>query len=175
MAINAGGVIRGAKSLSMGLKSTFKGNSAASSIMNKVSSSKVATTALKSAAISTVAIPLVSSALKSVSSNPTYQRIDEKLGGYLPGGITVSQDNVLDLHGGIARNWNTGTTTMGILRDGNWYAVKKNGTVKIFRPTKNIVFGKKVEPRKFIRVALKYRGIHKELNSVFKSIKLRRK
>lgn len=145
--------------------STIK-TSAASSIAKKVATS---------AAISSVAIPLVSKTLSSISSSPMYTKFDEKLGGYLPGGITPSQNTVLDMHGGINRNWSTGTTTMGILNDGNWYAVKKTGAIKVFRPSKNIVFGRKIEPRKFIRVAQKYKLIHKELNSVFKSIKMRRK
>lgn len=140
--------------------------SAAASVAKKVATS---------AAVSAIAIPVVSSLVKSVSTSPTYTKIDEKLGGYLPGGITPGQNTVLDMHGGINRNWSTGTTTMGILNDGNWYAVKKTGQIKVFRPSKNVVFGKKIEPRKFIRIAQKYRVIHKELNSVFKSIKLRRK
>jgi len=150
----------------IGVTSTSSKTSAASSIISKTAAS---------AAVAAIAVPVVKSVVSSVSSGATYQKIDEKLGGYLPGGITPSQNTVLDMHGGINRNWRTGTTTMGILNDGNWYAVKKTGQIKVFRPSKNTVFGKKIEPRKFIRVAMKYRGIHKELNSVFKTIKIRRK
>jgi len=172
MAINAGGVIRGAKSLAMGLTSTMKtGSTKATTSAAKSVISKTAA----SAAVAAVAVPVVKSLVSSVTSSNLYTKADAALGGYLPGGITPTQDNTLDMHGGIARNWSTGTTTMGILRDGNWYAVKKNGMIKVFRPSKNVVFGKKIEPRKFIRIALKYRGIHRELNGVFKSIKIRRK
>jgi len=150
----------------VGLTSSSTSKSAASSIISKTAAS---------AAVAAIAVPVVKSVVSSVSSGSTYQKIDEKLGGYLPGGITPSQNTMLDMHGGINRNWSTGTTTMGILNDGNWYAVKKTGAIKVFRPSRNVVFGKKIEPRKFIRIAQKYRGIHKELNSVFKSIKLRRK
>lgn len=151
----------------VGLSTSTSTKSAASSIISKTAAS---------AAVAAIAVPVVKSVVSSVSSGGTYQKIDAALGGYLPGGISPAQDNIIDYHGGLARTpWNTGTTTMGILRDGNWYAMKKNGMLKVWRPSKNIVFGKKIEPRKFIRVAMKYRGIHKELNSVFKSIKIRRK
>jgi hypothetical protein len=185
MAINAGGVIRGAKSLAMGLKSTYTGSSSTSAAKSIITKTASTSTALKAgsvgggvvgAATSILAVPLIKTAVSSMGIGNTYSYVDEKLGGYLPGGISPSQDNVMDIHGGLARKpWNTGTTTFGILRDGNWYAMKKNGQLKIFKPYKSIVFGKKIEPRKFIRLAQKYHSIQKDLNSVFKSIKTKRR
>jgi len=177
--VNAGALSSIAKSKLASLATGSAKTSAAQSIVTKTASQTVAT---KSAAslvggglASAIAIPVIKTAVSSLAGSSTYSKVDAALGGYLPGGITPSQDNVIDMHGGLAKNWNTGTTTMGIMKDGNWYAVKKDGRIKVFRPSKNIVFGKRIEPKKFIRVAMKYRGIHRDLNSVFKSIKIKRR
>ena len=97
MAINAGGVIRGAKSLAMGLKSTYTGSSSTSAAKSIITKTASTSTALKAgsvgggvvgAAASVLAVPLIKTAVSSMGIGNTYSYVDEMLGGYLPGGIS---------------------------------------------------------------------------------------
>ena len=53
------------------------------------------------------------------------------------------------------------------LADGRICAQKKDGTVKCWRPFKPTVFGKKIDARKFARLAKKYRKTYQELHRLF--------
>ena len=100
-----------------------------------------------------------------------YTKLDQALGGYLPGGMTPSQQDIYAMHGGVAYSWNTGTATFSRLADGRIAVQKKNGLVKIYRPYKPLVFGKKTDAKKFIRVAKKHKKIYSELRKIFKTTK----
>lgn len=93
-----------------------------------------------------------------------YLTIDEWLQGYLPGGIPRSMET---LGATVVKTWVANGALFGRLSDGRIAVVRKDGTIKVYRPYKPLVFGKKTDGKKFIRLAKRYRKEYKELHKIF--------
>lgn len=72
-------------------------------------------------------------------------------------------------------SWSTGTAEFSRFADGSIAVNRKDGTVKVYRPYKSLVFGKKVEISKFVKLAKRYHRYAKELASIYKNISLTKK
>lgn len=147
-------------------------------IDNKVNAIKTAITGGKYAGVggAIAGLAIGSLALNKIGGNNMgtdsglpglYQGLDYALGGYLPGGISVEQQNQLQLSGGAVKSWSTGTAQFSLLQNGKIAVQKKNGQIKIYSPYRPLVFGKKVDAAKFSRLAKKYRGTYSELHRLF--------
>lgn len=82
--------------------------------------------------------------------------------GFIGGGGSVGSVPVV-------RSWSANGTPFQLLQDGRIAVTKKNGIVKIYRPYKPMVFGKKTDAKKFIRLAKKYKKTYAELHKIFRS------
>lgn len=67
----------------------------------------------------------------------------------------------------VVKTWTANGTPFQLLSDGHIVVTKRNGIVKKYKPYKPMVFGKKIDAKKFARLAKKYRGVHKELNKLY--------
>lgn len=135
--------------------------------------------------LTTIGTSLISSAIVSkifgkvagksineeVQTMGIYNQLDNYLGGYLPGGITPQMDNAMQGTVGVVKTWDTGTARFARLSDGRMMAQRKDGTVKVYKPYKSLVFGKKLNVGGFIRLAHKYKKTHTKLNHIFKGLK----
>ncbi len=80
-----------------------------------------------------------------------------------------------DEHGLVIRKWTANGAQFVRFQDGTQAVKKKDGLVKYYKPYKPVVFGKALKVSAFIRLAQKYEKTHKELDAIFKKIKIRRK
>ncbi len=93
-----------------------------------------------------------------------YRRVDQALGGLLPGGVPMP----MAMTGAtLVKTWVSNGVLFGKLSDGKMVVQKKDGTVKIWRPYKPVVFGKRTDVTKFTRLAKKYRKEYQELHKLF--------
>lgn len=96
------------------------------------------------------------------------------LGGELerliPGGQTGYAPTAgYSKHGPIVKTWYTGTAYFGLHVDGYISVLKKNGTIKTYRPHRPVVLSKNpaANVKKITREMKKMKAIHKDLSKLF--------
>ncbi len=96
-----------------------------------------------------------------------YGAIDLGLGGRLPGGITPGLAGVVEHGERPVKTWVANGATFIRFANGKIAVEKKDGTIKVYRPYKPTVFGKRTDVTKFVRLSKKYQKEYTELHKLF--------
>lgn len=92
-----------------------------------------------------------------------------------PAGVLNMATNLQVQPPPFVRTWSTGTATFGVDQYGNHWVTTKNGWKK-YSKRKPIVLGtRNLTPSKFIAAAKRYHKMYKDLDKIFKKVRVKRK